>query len=119
MPELVLTPTQRQALKARAHRLRPVVLLGAAGFTEMVLREIDRALAAHQLVKIRVPSDNREERSQIATQAAEKLSAAKVQLIGKTIVLFRPSAESDEKQQAKTSLNTPHDRRRPTPKIRR
>lgn len=98
MAELTLTSAQRRTLKARAHALRPVVLLGAAGLTEMVLREIDRALAAHQLVKIKVPGDDREERARIATEAAEKLSAAQVQLIGKMIVLFRPESESDDKR---------------------
>ena len=100
MPELVLTPLQRRSLKARAHGLRPVVLLGAAGLTEMVLREIDRALVSHQLVKIKVPLNDRGERAQVATDVAEKLSAAKVQSIGKMIVLFRPRAETEEKQEA-------------------
>ncbi len=92
MPELMLTSAQRQALKGRAHALRPVVLLGAAGLTDSVLREIDRALAAHALIKIKIPNDDRGERSQIAADVAEKLSAANVQSIGKMIVLFRPSA---------------------------
>lgn len=78
--------------------MKPVVLLGAAGLTDAVLREIDRALAAHELVKIRVPDDDRERRAQVFDTAAEKLSAAKVQSIGKTIVLFRPQPESEEKQ---------------------
>lgn len=99
MPELTLTSEQRRELKARAHDLRPVVLLGAAGLTDRVLREIDRALAAHELIKVRLPYDDREQRAQIATQVAEDLSAAKVQSIGKTIVLFKPAPESEEKQQ--------------------
>lgn len=99
MPELILGSAQRQHLKARAHELRPVVLLGSAGLTDAVLREIDRALVAHELVKIRVPDDDREQRAQVFNAVAEKLSAAKVQSIGKTIVLFRPSPESEEKQE--------------------
>ncbi len=99
MTEIMLTSAQRRSLKARAHELRPVVLLGAAGLTEAVLREIDRALAAHELVKIKVPQDDRVQRAQIFATVAEKLSAAKVQSIGKTIVLFRPSPESEEKQE--------------------
>jgi RNA-binding protein len=98
MPELILTSEQRRSLRARAHPLKPVVLLGAAGFTDAVLREIDRALAAHELVKVKVPDDDRELREHVFTEAAEKLSAAKVQSIGKTIVLFRPLPESDKKQ---------------------
>ena len=104
MNELILTSAQRQALKARAHDLRPVVLLGAAGLTEMVLREIDRALVSHELIKIKVPLNDRGERAQVATEAAEKLSAAIVQSIGKIIVLFRPQPESEEKQDPGVSV---------------
>ena len=105
MPQLTLTPVHRRALRARAHALKPVVLLGAAGLTDAVLREIDRALAAHELIKVKVPSDDRELRESAFTVVAEKLSAAKVQSIGKTIVLFRPLAESDEKQSGDDSMN--------------
>lgn len=95
---MILDSAQRRLLKARAHPLKPVVLLGGAGLTDAVLREIDRALVAHELVKIRVPDDDREQRAQVFNAVAEKLSAAKVQSIGKTIVLFRPSPESEEKK---------------------
>jgi RNA-binding protein len=105
MNELILTSAQRQALKARAHDLRPVVLLGAAGLTEMVLGEIDRALVSHELIKIKVPLNDRGERAQVATEAAEKLSAAIVQSIGKIIVLFRPQPESEEKQEPDVSVH--------------
>ncbi|MEO8187717.1 MAG: ribosome assembly RNA-binding protein YhbY [Burkholderiaceae bacterium] len=119
MPELILTSAQRQALKGRAHGLRPVVLLGAAGLSEKVLREIDRALAAHTLIKIKVPNDDRRERTQMATDVAEKLSAANVQSIGKMIVLFRPQPESEEKQEPGALMNRPADERRQRPKNRR
>ncbi len=119
MPELTLTSAQRQALKARAHDLRPVVLLGAAGLTEKVMREIDRALAAHALIKIKVPNDDRSERTQIAADVAEKLSAANVQSIGKMIVLFRPQPESEEKRGPAAPMNQRADERRQRPKNRR
>ena len=119
MPELILTSAQRQALKGRAHGLRPVVLLGTAGLTDKVLREIDRALAAHALIKVKVPNDDREERIQLAADVAEKLSAAKVQSIGKVIVLFRPLPESKEKQDPDAPMNARADERRSRPKNRR
>jgi len=112
MPELILTSAQRQALKGRAHGLRPVVLLGAAGLTDKVLREIDRALAAHTLIKVKVPNDDRDERIQIAADVADKLSAANVQSIGKIIVLFRPLPESEEKQEPDASVTERTDERR-------
>ena len=119
MPELILTSAQRQALKGRAHALRPVVLLGSAGLTDNVLREIDRALTAHALIKVKVPSDDRSERTQIAAGVAEKLSAANVQTIGKIIVLFRPQPESEEKQEPDAPMNQRTDERRSRSKSRR
>ena len=119
MPELILTSAERQALKGRAHCLRPVVLLGAAGLTDKVFREIDRALSAHELIKVKVPNDDRNERTQIAAAVAEKLSAANVQTIGKIIVLFRPQPESEEKQAPGAPKNQRADERRLRSKDRR
>jgi putative YhbY family RNA-binding protein len=90
MAEIELTPKQRQQLKGAAHRLDPVVLLGAGGLTDAVVREIDRALTAHELIKVRVPGDDRTEREDIFRTVAERLGAARVQSIGKLLVLFRP-----------------------------
>jgi RNA-binding protein len=93
MAEIPLTPKQRQALKARAHALKPVVLLGAAGLTPAVVNEIDRALAAHELIKIRVPGDDRAQREAMWASLADTLAAARVQSIGKLLVLFRPTPD--------------------------
>jgi RNA-binding protein len=89
MPEVPLSPKERQALKARAHGLKPVVLLGNAGASTPVIREIDRALAAHELIKVRVPGDDRTERHALFTELADTLSAARVQAIGK-LLNYRP-----------------------------
>ncbi|MDZ7652351.1 MAG: ribosome assembly RNA-binding protein YhbY [Burkholderiaceae bacterium] len=93
MPEIELSPKERQALKGQAHALDPVVLLGAQGLTAAVIREIDRALTAHALIKVRVPGDEREERDAMFRRLADELNAARVQSIGKLLVLFRPRAE--------------------------
>ncbi len=90
MAEIELTPKERQALKGRAHELDPVVLLGAQGLTEAVVKEIDRALAKHELIKVRVPGDDRDEREAMFRQVAEQLGAARVQSIGKLLVFWRP-----------------------------
>lgn len=95
MPELMLDRDARLALKARAHALNPVVLLGAAGLTEAVLKEIDRALSAHELIKVRVPGDDRDEREAIFARVADALGAARVQMIGKLLVLYRPRPPAD------------------------
>jgi putative YhbY family RNA-binding protein len=91
MAAIELTPKQRQEMKARAHGLKPVVLLGAAGLNPPTLREIDRALAAHELIKVRVPGDDRVERERICGEIAAALEAVRVQQIGKLLVLFRPA----------------------------
>jgi len=95
MPEIYLTPKQRQALKARAHLLKPVVLLGNSGLSRPVLSEISRALAAHQLIKVKVPSDDRSERDSVFAEIAKSLSAARVQSIGKLLVLYRPTPDDE------------------------
>jgi len=95
MPEIQLTPRERQALKARAHALKPVVLLGAAGLSAAALKEIDRALAAHELIKVRVPGDDRDEREALFAEVAEALSAARVQAIGKLLLFYRPAPDED------------------------
>lgn len=73
----------------------PVVLLGANGLTEAVMKEIDRALKAHELIKVRVPTDDREEREAIFAKIADELGCARVQMIGKILVLWRPADEED------------------------
>ena len=93
MVELMLSRDERLRLKSESHHLEPVVLVGANGLTEAVMNEIDRALTAHELVKVRTPASEREEREQMFAHVAEHLGAARVQLIGRLMVLFRPSPE--------------------------
>lgn len=90
MSAISLTPAQRKALRAQAHHLDPVLLIGADGLTPAVLREADAALAAHGLIKVRVFSDDRAARDAALQQLAAQLQAAAVQHIGKLLVLWRP-----------------------------
>lgn len=96
MSEIELSRSARLTLHAEAHHLDPVVLLGANGLTEAVMKEIDRALKAHELIKIRVPTDDREERGAIFTKVADELGAARVQMIGKLLILWRPAEDEAE-----------------------
>src|SRR5262245_21740632 len=96
MTELALDRDMRLALKAQAHSLEPVVLLGAAGLTDAVIAEVDRALLAHSLIKVRVPLEDRAEREVIFAQIADRVSAARVQTIGKLIVLYRPPPPEEQ-----------------------
>jgi len=88
-----LNPRDRSALRARAHALDPVVLIGDGGLTPAVLSEIDRSLNAHELIKIRVAGDDRKSREDILRQVCEALAAAPVQHIGKILVIYRQMPE--------------------------
>lgn len=92
-----LTPAERQALKGRAHRLKAVVLIGEGGLTARVVEEIERALAAHELVKIRVMGAERGAREALLAEVCAATGSAPVQHIGKVLVVYRarpPEADS-------------------------
>ncbi|NRF69950.1 YhbY family RNA-binding protein [Aquincola sp. S2] len=90
MPALKLTPADRKDKRGEAHHLDPVVLIGADGLTAAVLKETDAALKAHGLIKVRMFSDDRDEREAALAKLADELGAAPVQHIGKLLVLWRP-----------------------------
>lgn len=92
---LELTVTERLALKGRAHQLKPTVIIGSAGLTESVLREIGKTLKLHELIKIRVMAE-RAEREAMLEQICSQLNAAAVQHIGKILVIYQPNP--DEKK---------------------
>ena len=85
----MFTPAERKALKARAHKLEPVVTIGAKGLSAEVIAEIDHALTAHQLIKVRAPGLEREAREVAFAAICEQTRAQPVQHIGKVLVLFR------------------------------
>lgn len=85
-----LTPAQRRELRARAHHLDPVVSIAGNGLSTTVMKEIDRCLKAHELIKIRVYGDDRELRSAWLAEICAALACAPVQSIGKLLVVFRP-----------------------------
>ncbi len=90
MTALTLTTAERRALRADAHHLNPVVLVGGDGLTPAVVKETDAALNAHGLIKVRVFGDVREDREAIYHRLCDELGAAPVQHIGKLLVLWRP-----------------------------
>lgn len=78
-----------KALKTRAHNLKPVVWLGQHGLTEPVLNEIDLALNAHELIKIKIPGDDREARKQIILDIQAKMQTELIQQVGKIATFYR------------------------------
>jgi RNA-binding protein len=91
-----LTPIQRRALRAAAHALHPVVSISQNGLSETVVKEIDRSLAAHELIKVKLHGIERDERANLLVDICEKVNCAPVQQIGNTLVLWRPRPEEDE-----------------------
>lgn len=107
---LEITAAQRRALRARAHNLNPVVIVSQNGLSDAVMKEIERSLEHHELIKIRVFGDQREEREAYLATICETLGAAPVQHIGKLLVIWRPSPEATK---------TPPHPRRPKAEPRR
>lgn len=87
---VTLTPRERAALKARAHALEPVVHIGHSGVTKAVVTEIERALTAHELIKVRAGAAERDERAALLADVVARTDAAVVQTVGKVMVLWRP-----------------------------
>ena len=108
MTAIQLTPADRKEHRSSAHHLDPVVMIGGDGLTAAVEREVDGALKAHGLIKVRIFCDDRTAREAMLAALADKLGAAPIQHIGKLIVLWRPipPKESIERED-----------RRPGPKV--
>ena len=89
----VLSKQEILALRARAHHLSPVVMVGQHGLTEAVIRETETALRAHELIKVRVLGDERDERLLIGEELCAATGAQLVQHIGKLLVLYRERSD--------------------------
>ena len=89
----MLTGSERKALKGKAHKLEPVVQIGAKGLTDDVVAEIERALNAHELIKVRAAALGRDERDEVLKQICARTGAEQVQQVGKLFVLFRKNDE--------------------------
>lgn len=99
MPTLELTSKERSDLRAAAHPLKPVVLIGDQGLTQAVLKEIDMNLTAHGLLKVRVAGDDRNARIEMLNTICESLSCAPVGHVGKTLILYRHGSQNRQWEQ--------------------
>ncbi|HEX7386867.1 MAG TPA: YhbY family RNA-binding protein [Castellaniella sp.] len=109
MSNIELTSQQRRELRAAAHPLHPVVLIGDRGLTASVLEEIDRSLTAHELVKVRVAGAERDAREAMLATICEALSCAAVHHLGKTLIIYRARPDT---QPASEGLNATQTNRR-------
>ena len=92
MPK-ALTTRERAHLKARAHAHEPVVQVGSSGVTDRLITEIERALTAHELIKVKVGSENRDERVALGDDICARTGATPVHRVGKVLILWRPREE--------------------------
>ena len=90
----MITPNERRDLKSRAHHLRPVVMVGQKGITDELIAATDRALADHELIKIKF-IEFKEERRELADEIVRRTASDLVAIIGNVAILYR---EGDDKE---------------------
>jgi len=93
---MTLSSSERQKLKALAHKLDPVVSIGGKGLTEAVIAEIDFALNSHELLKVRAGAMDRDERDEAFSRICARTGAEPVQQVGKVFIIFRKKPMQEE-----------------------
>lgn len=106
-----LNPSETRALRAEAHHLRPAVSISQNGLSDPVMKEIDRSLTAHGLIKVKLYGIERAERDAALTTICGQLNCAPIQHIGNVLVLWRPKPAAEAK--------APSPRRNPKPKTKK
>lgn len=94
---MTISSEQRRLLKAKAHSLEPVVIIGNKGLTKNVSLETDRSLLAHELIKVRVNADDRESRQKMAEELCNDCNAELIQIIGHIAIIYRKSEGKKQK----------------------
>jgi RNA-binding protein len=88
-----LSGKQRRHLRALGHGMRPVAQVGKEGLSDALIAAIDRALADHELVKIKLGESAGVDRHEAADELATRTDSAVAQVLGSTILLYRPDPE--------------------------
>lgn len=91
---MTLTGKQKNYLRGIAHNLNPVVMIGGKGLTDAVMNEIELALDQHELIKIKLPSNEKSEKAAIIAKITSTTNSEPVQLIGRVGVIYRPSEDA-------------------------
>ncbi|PPT78359.1 RNA-binding protein [Xanthomonas arboricola pv. populi] len=90
---IVLTSAQNRFLRGQAHDLKALLQTGGKGVTPAFLAELEEVLERHELIKVKVTSEDRETRDAMIAELTEKTGSALVQRIGHVAILYRPSKE--------------------------
>ncbi|SRR6266700_2092203 len=86
---LMLSGKLRRALRGHGHQLSPIVQVGKAGVSPGVVKQVEQALADHELIKLRVDADSPMDRFAVADQLAERPGVNVVQIVGGSILLYK------------------------------
>ncbi|MGG1311891.1 MULTISPECIES: ribosome assembly RNA-binding protein YhbY [Cohnella] len=92
----MLTGKQKRFLRSEAHHLQPIFQVGKGGVNDHLIRHIEEALEARELIKVNILNNNDDDRYEVAAELAERSGAELVQVIGKTIVLYKESRENKQ-----------------------
>jgi RNA-binding protein len=84
-----LNNKQNRFLRARAHSIKPIVIIGGAGLTDNVINEIDQALNDHELIKVRVNANDREDKKEMIERITRLTEANNIQTIGHIGIFYR------------------------------
>ena len=96
-----LTGKQARYLRGLGHHLKPLVMLGRDGLSDNVITAANAVLGAHELIKVKVGNGCYLDRREAAAAAAEKTGSEIVQILGKTILLFRANPDRDDEHRIK------------------
>lgn len=88
---------ERKRLRQIGHTLQPVVMIGSQGLTDNVVEETLRALGDHELIKVKVVSEDRVQRVELINALIERTGASNVQQIGKIVLLYKKAAQQNPK----------------------
>lgn len=90
----MLTSKQKSFLRSEAHHIDPIFQVGKGGVSGTMLRQIEEALEKRELIKISILQNNEDDKNEVAKALAEGTYAELVQLIGHTVILYKPSVKN-------------------------
>ncbi|MEK0312916.1 ribosome assembly RNA-binding protein YhbY [Cohnella sp. 56] len=94
----MLTGKQKRFLRSEAHHLTPIFQVGKGGTNDHLIRHIEEALEVRELIKVSILNNNDDDRYEVARELSERSGAELVQVIGKTIVLYKESRDNKQIQ---------------------
>lgn len=92
----MITGKQRKYLKGLGHNIEPILQIGKSGVTKNLLKQIDEALEARELIKVKVLNNSLLDAKEVANDIAEELEAEFVQSIGNKFLIYRESVDKKE-----------------------